>query len=116
MYREGCKGCVIVPKQPSMPFWSILQGGLVGEGVDVEGADLCWSEDVRRRSEAFNTFFVCMFDFSRNVPLNLQVACAQVCEPRMPTPLTLEQQADLAQDVGRRKLWCDLTESTVRVD
>jgi hypothetical protein len=38
--REGCKGCIVVPRQPSLPFWSILQGGLVGEGIDVDGADL----------------------------------------------------------------------------
>jgi hypothetical protein len=37
---EGCKGCIVVPKQPSLPFWSILQTGMVGEGVEVSGSDL----------------------------------------------------------------------------
>jgi hypothetical protein len=29
--HEGCKGCIVVPRQSSLPFWSILQGGLVGD-------------------------------------------------------------------------------------
>jgi hypothetical protein len=27
---EGCKGRIVVPKQPSLPFWSILETGMLG--------------------------------------------------------------------------------------
>ena len=70
---EGCRGCIIVPKQPSLPFWSILQPGLVGGGVEVEGKDLRGPAGVQRRSEALNMYLVCMFDFSRRAPLNLRL-------------------------------------------
>lgn len=114
--QEGCKGCIVVPRQPSLPFWSILQGGLVGEGIDVDGTDLQWPTGVHRRPQGYNTYYVSLFDFSARVPLNLQPACAQVREPRMPRALTTEEQAALAQSVARRQLWCSLAESTARLD
>ena len=114
--QEGCKGCIVVPRQPSLPFWSILQGGLVGEGIDVDGTDLQWPTGVHRRPQGYNTYYVSLFDFSARVPLNLQPACAQVREPRMPRALTTEEQAALAQSVARRQRWCSLAESTARLD
>ena len=114
--QEGCKGCIVVPRQPSLPFWSILQGGLVGEGIDVDGTDLQWPTGVHRRPQGYNTYCVSLFDFSARVPLNIQHACAQVREPRMPRALTTEEQVALAQNVARRQLWCSLAESTARLD
>jgi len=114
--HEGCKGCIVVPRQPSLPFWSILQGGLVGEGIDVEGTDLQWPPGVHRRPQGYNTYYVSYFDFSARAPLNLQPACAQVREPRMPRALTTEEQTEVAQSVARRQLWCNLAESTARLD
>ncbi len=97
--REGCKGCIVVPKQPSLPFWNILQGGLVGEGIDVDGMDLQWSSGVRKRSQEFNTYYVSVFDFSARAPLNLQPVCAQVRKLRTPRPLTTEEQSAETQSV-----------------
>ena len=114
--REGCKGCIVVPKQPSIPFWSILQGGLVGEGLEVEGTDLRWPTGVHRRPQAYNTYFISCFDFSTRLPLNLQPPCVQVREPRLPRPLTVEEQASVAQTVARQQLWWSLAESTARLD
>ncbi len=48
---EGWKGCIVVPRQPSLPFWSILQGGLVGQGIDVDGMDLQCPAGVRKRPD-----------------------------------------------------------------
>jgi hypothetical protein len=114
--REDCKGCIVVPRQPSLPFWSILQGGLVGEGIDVDGMDLQWPAGVRKRPQAFNTYYVSLFDFSARVPLNLQPACAQVRKLRTPRPLTAEEQVAETHSVVRRQLWWSLAEPTARLD
>ncbi len=72
---EGCKGCIVVPKQPLLPFWSILETGMLGEGVEVPGSDLEWSVGVTLRPETDNMYYVVLFDFSiAHVPLNVQPA------------------------------------------
>ncbi len=105
-----------MPKQPSLPFWSILQGGMDGEGVEVEGTDLQWPQGVHKRTQMFNAYYVSVFDFSARVLLNLHPPCAQVSEYHTLRRLTEEEQVATAQSVTHQQLWWDLTESTSRMD
>ena len=114
---EGCKGCIVVPKQPSLPFWSILQTGMVGEGVEVPGSDLEWPVGVALRPEADNMYYIALFDFSTaHASLNMQPACEQVGQPRHQAPLTLDQQRALEMSTARQQLRWGLAESTARAD
>ena len=114
---EGCKGCIVVPKQPSMPFWSILEGGMIEEGVEVPGSDLQWPVGVSLRPEADNMYYVAMFDFSTaNAPLNVQPPCEQVDRPRNQAPLTPDQQRALEMSIARQQLRWSLAEATARAD
>ncbi len=114
--HEDCKGCIVVPSQPSLPFWSILQGGLVGQGMDVDGTYLQWPAGVRKRPQVINTYYISVFDFSTHAPLNLHPTCAQVRELPTPRPLTEEEQVSVTQNVARRQLWWTLAEPTARMD
>lgn len=71
---------------------------------------------VRSGSGPKRSILVSVFDFSARAPLNLQPACAQIRELRMPRPLTAEEQTAATQSVARRQLWWSLAEPTARLD
>ncbi len=71
---------------------------------------------VHKRPQTYNAYYVSVFDFSTRLPLNLQSACAQVREPCLSRPLTVEEQESVVQSVDHQQLWWSLTESTARLD